>query len=152
MIRSFPVILFLLSAVATSSGAQLDSVPETTLRVEIPRELSLSARAQVAGAEFVAPVLVLEGVEIGESEGLTIEVLARVGSGDGRLHLGSAATVGRTTTKPVRLRKFTLLVPLNQASLALLADATELEITLTAPDSVGRPPLKMGRVYFQTSK
>jgi hypothetical protein len=141
--------------VLAGSGGSPQSSRETILRIKVPRELS-DAAAGRSGQKALAklPVLILEGVEIGDGEGVSFKVLsgtARDASHD-RVILAEAGTVGqpqKTLKEP--LQKINLTVPLNDKSLSLIAGQKEVTLGLRIMDSQGRPALKVARAYFTTS-
>jgi hypothetical protein len=135
-------------------AAQPDT--RTTLRLTVPREVSAQAASRAAGdASSPPPILILEDLEVGDGEGLTIRVLgpAEPGSSNPPPVFGQAATVGlpqKTLKKP--LQKMTLAVPLNDKALHLVAGKSTVSLTLEVEDSPGRPPLKFKRAYFDPGK
>jgi hypothetical protein len=125
---------------------------ETTVRLKVPKQVAAQQTARAAGnASAPSPVLMLEDVEVGADEGLTIQILgpAKPGSSEPRPVLGVAATVGqpqKVLKGPVR--RMTLAVPLNDKASRLLAGKSEVTLVLQVEDSAGRPPLKFKRAYF----
>jgi hypothetical protein len=143
------VLLWVAAASVLMCAAQPDT--RTTIRLTVPREVSAQAESRAAGnASSPPPILVLEGVEIGNEEGLTILVLGpEAASGKPRPILGQAATVGLPQEIPKEpLQKMTLAVPLNDTASRLLAGKSTVSLTLALEGSPGRPPLKLQRAYF----
>lgn len=149
-----PVLLGMAAASVLMCAAQTEN--RTTLQLAVPREVSAQAASRAAGdASSPPPILVLEDVEVGHDEGLTILVLgpAEPGSSEPRPILGQAATVGlpqKALKTP--LQKMTLAVPLNEKALRLVAGKSKVSLTLEVGDSPGRPPLKFKRAYFDPGK
>ncbi len=147
----YPVLVWPVVAAALTCAAQ-----EATRSVllEVPPEVSRQAVARSAGdASAPAAVLMLEDLELGSDEGLTIEVLGPPdeGSEEPGPVLAVAGTVGSPQEKPAApLHHMTLAVPLNDLASRLLAEAREIRLTLRVAGSPGRPPLKFRRAYFQT--
>lgn len=129
---------------------------ETTIRLTVPKQVAADAASRAAGnAAAPPPILMLEDLEVGDGEGLTIQVLgpAEPGSSKPRPVLGVAATVGSPQKDPkAPLRRLTLSVPLNEKASRLLAGKSEVSLTLQIEDSPGRPPLKFKRAYFETGR
>ncbi|HEV8582510.1 MAG TPA: hypothetical protein VGX68_25880 [Thermoanaerobaculia bacterium] len=129
---------------------------ETTIRLAVPKQVAAEAAARASGnAAAPPPVLMLENLEVGAGEGLTIQVLgpAEPGSSKPRPVLGVAATVGSPQRVPkAPLRRLTLAVPLNDKASRLLAGKSEVSLTLQVEESPGRPPLKFKRAYFEAGE
>jgi hypothetical protein len=129
------------------------STEDTTVKLTVPKSVAALAALRAAGDSKVsAPILILEGVEVGESEGITIRVLGLSATGGSKSPpvLGSASMVGQPQKVPKPpLRKTTLAVPLNDRAVALLAGRSEIVLTLRVSNSPGRAPLKIERVFFQ---
>ncbi|HJU63460.1 MAG TPA: hypothetical protein VJ864_15565 [Candidatus Binatia bacterium] len=126
---------------------------DTTVKLTVPKSVAAHAALRAAGDSKVSPpILILEGVELGEGEGITIRVLgpAATGAAKSAPVLGSASMVGHPQKVPKRpLRKTTLTVPLNDRAVELLAGRSEIILTLRVTNSPGRAPLKIERVFFQ---
>lgn len=145
------------ACIALGIGAQHSAASqacdETRVLVSVPEAVSaealLRARGDPGGS---APVLILENVELGMNEGVTIRVLGPKPSNSGQPPvLGVAETIGerQDRLKPP-LRHMTLAIPLNDKALALLVDRREITLTLQVEDGARRPPLKMQRVFLHT--
>jgi hypothetical protein len=110
--------------------------PDRNVDIPVPAEVARGA---------APPILVLEGVELGQDEGITIQVLA------GRTVLGSAAMVGAKQSRPhPPLVIHTLIVPLNDRAREVLAGKSQVSLTLRVDAGPGRPALKLGRIYFRS--
>jgi hypothetical protein len=138
------VVCSLLVATGLLSGP----LPQDTMvEVSVPQQVSTVARSRLAGNDVAVPILVLEGIELGAGEGITIRIL---GPPKARVLMGIAGMVGRrqrTLAEP--LKKVTLTVPLTDRALRLLADAGQVRLTLKV-DSPDRPALNVDHVYFRT--
>ena len=125
---------------------------ETTLRLAVPKKVAGEAAARMAGnALSPPPILMLEDVELGSGEGLTIRVLgpAEPGSPKPRPVFAESGMVGsRQKVLEAPIQKTTLAVPLNDEASHLLKDKTEVTLILQIDGSPGRPPLKLKRAYF----
>lgn len=145
-----PVLLGMAAASVLMCAARPET--RTTLRLTVPREVSAQAASRAAGdASAPPPILMLEDLEVGDGEGLTILVLgpSEPGSGKPRPVLGQAATVGLPQKVPkMPLQKMTLAVPLNDTALRLVVGKKKVELILEVEDSPGRSPLKFKRAYF----
>ncbi|HKV11712.1 MAG TPA: hypothetical protein VJ725_26435 [Thermoanaerobaculia bacterium] len=154
MRHASPVLLWVAAASVLMCAAQLET--RTTLRLAVPREVSAQAASRAAGdASSPPPILMLEDLEVGDEEGLTVLVLgpAEPGSGKPRPVLGQAATVGLPQKQPkAPLQKLTLAVPLNDEALRLVAGKSKVVLTLEVEGSPGRSPLKFKRAYFDPGK
>lgn len=126
---------------------------ETTVRLTVPKSVAAHAALRATGDPKVSPpILILEGVELGEGEGITIRVLgpSPAGSSIPAPVLGTASMVGQAQKVPKPpLSKTTLAIPLNDKALELLAGQSEIELTLRVTNSPGRARLKIERVFFQ---
>jgi hypothetical protein len=126
---------------------------ETTVRVMVPDEVAGRAARRAAGdATASVPILILEGVEIGDAEGLTIRILGppEPGSPTPGPVLAVASMVGRAQATPRSpLQKVTLAVPLNDRASKVLAGRSEVTLTLKVTNSPGRPPVKVDRAFFR---
>jgi hypothetical protein len=103
-------------------------------------------------AKAPPPILILEGVELGEGEGITVRVLgpSAAGSSVPAPVLRSASMVGQAQKVPKPpLRKTTLAIALNDRAVELLAGRSEISLTLSVTNSPGRARLKVARVFFQ---
>ena len=145
--------IFLWAAVASVLMCAAQPSAETTVRLKVPKQIAAQQAARAAGdARAPSPVLMLEDVEVGAGEGLTIQVLGPAGPGASRARpvLGMAATVGPPQTAPKPpVRRMTLAVPLNEEGSRLLAGKSEVTLVLQVEDSPGRQ-LKFKRAYFDT--
>ena len=146
----------LLVMAALAGFAALHGNGETKLRVAVPIEISHRAAASVAGRdpEFT-PVLMLEGLEVGEGEGFSFEV--RAGPAQDSTELGPVLAVsgleGRQQEKPSKsVHKIDLPIPLNHKSLDFLAGKKEVAIILKLKGSAARSPLKVDHAYFLTGQ
>lgn len=147
------VLLGMAAAGVLMCAAQPDT--RTTIRLTVPREVSAQAESRAAGnAISPPPILMLEDLEVGDGEGLTLLVLGpEPGSEKPRPVLGQAATVGLPQKVPKEpLQKMTLAVPLNETASRLLAGKSEVSLTLEVEGSPGRSPLKFKRAYFDPGK
>lgn len=143
------VLLGVAAASVLMCAAQPDT--RTTIRLTVPPEVSAQAESRAAGdASSPPPILVLEDLEVGDEEGLTLLVLGpEPGSEKPRPVLGQASTVGLPQETPkAPLRKMTLAVPLNETASRFLAGKGKVSLTLEVEGSPGRPPLKFKRAYF----
>jgi len=143
-------------AVAGALMCATNESAQTTVRLIVPQQVSAQAASRVAGeAASPSPILMLKGLEVGQGEGLTIEVVGPPepgSSGPGPV-LAVAAMVGLPQKEPVApLQRMTLAVPLNEKASRLLAGKNEVRLTLQVEDSPGRPPLKFERAYFDTGE
>lgn len=145
----WPVVAGALTCAANESA-------QTTVRLTVPQRVSAQAALRAAGeAASPPPILMLEGLELGQGEGLTIEVVRppEPGSSEPGPVLAVAAMVGLPQKEPVApLQRMTLAVPLNEKGSRLLAGKSEVRLTLQVEDSPGRPPLKFERAYFDTGE
>jgi hypothetical protein len=125
---------------------------ETTVRLTVPKKVADEAAARAAGnAASPPPVLMLEDVELGAGEGLTIRVLgpAEGGTSPSRPLLAESGMVGsRQKVLQAPVQHMTLAVPLNEKASRLLKGKGEITLTLQVDGSPGRPPLKVKRAYF----
>ena len=115
--------------------------PLTKLRLDVPE--------RVANAS-ATPILILEGVEIGAGEGMTIEVL---GPGDPRTNERPTLAISGLVGAPQRelaepREQMDLVIPLNETAARLLAGRTEITLTVRLR-SPGREPLKIRRAFFR---
>lgn len=134
---------------AANEGAQ------TTVRLTVPQQVATEAAARAAGdAASPPPILMLEGLEAGQGEGLTIQVLGPPEPGSSQPSvLAVTGLVGPRQKEPAEpLQRMTLPVPLNEKASQLLAGKREVTLTLQVEDSPGRPPLKFERAYFDTGE
>ncbi len=122
----------------------------------VPKRVAAEAASRAAGnAAAPSPVLMLEDVEVGAGEGLSILVLGPPEPGTSRPGpmLGVASTVGRPQKVPAApLRHMTLAVPLNDQGSRLLAGKSQVNLVLELDNSPGRTPLKFKRAYFDTGE
>jgi hypothetical protein len=126
-----------------------------TVRLTVPKSVAAHAALRAAGDPKVSPpILILEGVELGEDEGITIRVLgpSAASSSIPAPVLGTASMVGHPQKVPKPpLRKTTLAIPLNDRAVELLAGRSEIVLTLRVTNSPGRARLKIERIFFQES-
>ena len=150
------LVLPLWAAVASVLMCAAQPGAQTTIRLTVPKTVAAQAAARAAGdASSPSPILMLEDLELGYGEGLTIDVLgpAEPGTDGPRTVLGVAAMVGPTQKElKAPLRYMTLAVPLNDKASQLLVGRSEVTLTLRLEDSPGRPPLKFKRAYFETGE
>lgn len=122
---------------------------ETKLRLEVPKTVAEQASQRTGGdAHASPPILMLEGLELGYNEGLTITVLGPPQSGSSQPGpiLAVSGMVGQPQkTLKTPLQKTTLAIPLNDKASQLLVGRREVTLILK---SEGRPPLKVDRAYF----
>ena len=125
---------------------------ETTIRVAVPREVSAAAQARMAGdAQAPMSILILEGLQVGDGEGLTFKVLgpASPSSSTPPPVLAVTGVVGHRQQVPaVPVRKMKLVVPLNERANPLLAGKDEVTLTLQIQNDPGRAPIHVDRAYF----
>jgi hypothetical protein len=123
------------------------SLPRTTLRLDVSERVAAHAAARANGdAAAPAPILMLEDIEIGAGEGLTIDVYGP----DQRKVFGVAALVGARQSQLLEPReRMTLVVPLNDHAARAIAQSREITLTLVLRDSPGREPLAIRRAYFR---
>ncbi len=124
---------------------------ETTITVTVPKDIAGRAARRLAGdATASIPILMLEGLEVGFKEGLTIRVLGPASrEGEPRPVLAVTSIVGKSQTEPLEpLQKMTLTVPLNERALSHLAGRQSVTLILQIANSPGRPPVKVERAYF----
>jgi hypothetical protein len=146
-----PRLLIAFSLLGSSLMCAADPGAEIAMRVSVPKEVSAQATARARGdAAAPAPVLVLEGVELGRGEGLTFDVLGPADHKSGtRLVLAVTGLVGEPQKVLVEPRQvMTLVVPLNDRALPLMAGKTEIALTIRVEDP-GRPRLKFKRAFFR---
>lgn len=149
--------MFIWPVVAAALTCAARQEASRSVLLEVPSEVSRQAVARSAGdASAPAPVLMLEDLELGSDEGLTIEVLGPPDEGSGDPAgpvLAVAGTVGLPQARlAAPLHHMTLAVPLNDIASRLLAGDREIRLTLRVVGSPGRPPLKFRRAYFQTGE
>jgi hypothetical protein len=129
---------------------------ETTVRLAVPKKVAEQAAARAAGnASSPPPLLMLEDVELGSGEGLTIRVLGPAAGGGpaSRPLLAESGMVGsRQKVLQAPVQRMTLAVPLNETASRLLKGKGEITLTLQVDGSPGRPPLKVKRAYFDTGE
>jgi hypothetical protein len=126
----------------------------TTVRLQVPPEVSRHASARAAGdASSPPPILMLEDLEVGSDEGLTIQVLGPPEKeGAEPPILAITATVGLPQATPqVPIQRMDMVVPLNDEGARLLVGKKEVRLTLRVVDSPGRPAPRFKRAYFKTA-
>ena len=118
------------------AGAEL---LETELRLEIPRKVA---------AQEIAPVLMLDDLEVTLGQRMTIEVLGPSDAETGKRSILAVEGLTGSNHPPKDARKTTmdLVVPLNEHAAMLMADRSEITLALRRRD--GREPLKFGRAYL----
>jgi hypothetical protein len=145
--RALLTIVLVGIAVSAPAGAA-----DTTLRLTVPRSVAAQAARRAAG-DAAAPslLLMLEGARIAPDEGLDITVLGPPASPGGpSTILAVTGTVGSSPAAPTLApQRVTLPVPLNDEAAKLLADRTEVTLTLRVAGPPGRPPLTFDRAYFR---
>ncbi|MEM1181884.1 MAG: hypothetical protein AAGM22_26295 [Acidobacteriota bacterium] len=125
----------------------------TVLEVPVPSEVARGAELRLAsrsGGE--APVLLLEGVELGADERIKIQIVAADG-GDGAPVLAQASTVGNgdgVYGPPVA--KTTLVFPVNARGCEVIAGQAAVKLRLRIESSKDRPPLQFDRLRFATDR
>src|SRR5262249_28168240 len=126
---------------------------ETTVHLTVPKTVAAWAARRAAGdTQAPVPILILEGVELGDAEGITIQVLgpSEPGMAAPGPVLAVTSMVGRPQKTPQSpLHKTTLAVPLNDRAAQLLAGRSDVTLTLQVIKSPGRPALKIERAFFQ---
>jgi hypothetical protein len=144
------MLIVSLALAASCAGAAPESPGAESPEGTGDTEVRLSVPAKLAGDETATPVLVLERVEIGAGEGMTIEVLGPPDPETGeRALLAVSGSVGASQKELAEPREYpTLVVPLNETASRLLAGKREITLTLRLRDSPGRAPLKVERAYF----
>jgi hypothetical protein len=149
--KSVAALLFCCGLAVLAAGSA--DPKGTKLHLTVPKQVSSDAAARVAGdAHASPPILMLEGVEIGYNEGLTIKVLGPPEPGsDEPTVLAVTGMVGGHEKNPnAPPQKFTLTVPLNDKASQLLEKKNEIDLTLQVEDNESRAPLKLDRAYFAT--
>jgi hypothetical protein len=135
-----------LSCAASAGGA-------TRVLVDVPERVAAAAAARRDGdAEAPPPVLVLAGVRLRAGERITLEVRG-AGARDGEPGplLGTAATVGSRRDEPQPEQPFTLVVPLSDAALPLLADQRRVTLVLAVRGAPSRR-VELERAYFDAGE
>ena len=138
----------MLAAVAMSAAPEAANSLE--VKVAVPPEVVRMARDRLAGnARPQAPVLTLEGLEIGQDEGLTVRVLGPPDEQGMRRVIGVTSTIGAPQTKlKLPLQKVTLAVALNDRALEALAKDGIVSLVLEVRNNPSRKALRVDRVYF----
>ena len=118
------------------AGAEL---LETQLRLEIPRKVA---------TQEIAPVLMLDDLEVTLGKRMTIEVLGPPDPETGKRPILAVEGLTGSNDPPKDARKTTmdLVVPLNERAARLMADRDEITIILRPRD--GREPLKFRRAHL----
>lgn len=138
------VSIGLLMCAAHSAGGK-----GQTLTLPVPERVAAQAAARSTGeASVPVPILVLENVELPSGERLSIVVHgpAEPGSTKPGQELGRATMVGSHEEAPASPRRMTLVVPLSDAALGLLAGKREVTLTLSVEDGRSMPDFE--RAYF----
>jgi hypothetical protein len=120
------------------------------LRLPVPKSVAFQAARRSAGdGAAPPPILMLEGLEVAAHETLEITVLGPPrGAGRGEV-LAVTGMVGSLRPTPAPgVQKVTMPVPLNDAAARLLADRSEVTLTLSVAGEPNRPPLKYDRAFF----
>lgn len=123
---------------------------EFKFRLEVPRQVAESAARRAAGdSQAPPPILMLQGLETGANESLTIRVLGE--SGPVLAVTGLVGDPGATENS-APLQRTNLPVPLNDRAAKLLAGKSEITLVLQV-ESNKRPrkSLKIDRVFFQSN-
>lgn len=142
---------------ALTCAAQPDA-STTALLLEVPPEVARHAAARAEGdASSPPPILMLEELEVGAGEGLTLHVLGPADQPDPKtgepMVLAVAGTVGSPQNSPAApVQVMDLVLPLDDDSLQLLVGKNEVRLTLRVVNSPGRPPLKFKRAYFHAGE
>lgn len=128
-------LLAVVFAAVTVSCAAAETHPERSVRLAVPRNLS-------------SPVLKLEGFEFVAGEGITLEVL---GPADPKTKTRPVLAVSGLVGSGERggVETMDLVVPLNERASHLLANRSE--ITLTLRLRRGHHPLKWKRAYLTSA-
>jgi hypothetical protein len=140
-----------ISLVAAITGAAAERRVETTIKLTVPKQVTAEAAARAAGdASASAPILMLEGLEVRQGEGMTIEVLGPpAGKSKMRPILAVSGLVGSgPVAANAPMETMTLVVPLNDRASRLLARTNEITLTLHVRNARGRAPLKVKRAYL----
>jgi hypothetical protein len=123
---------------------------EVKIHLTIPKAVAAQAASRAKGdAKSATPVVLLKGVEIGDDEGITIELYGTPAGGSGKpVFLGMASTVGESQKVVKRpIRKADLVIALNDKGLVFV-QGREVTFTLRVSGSPGREPLKFERALF----
>jgi len=142
--RFFRLAAFSLLCPTIVLWGQKSKNSDLIVHVAVPEEIA-------AGGYRGAPILALEGVELGNGEGLTLEVLGETGEASSeRVLFGTASVVGHRQARPATpIWKANLLVPLTERAARMLAGRHDINLTLRVRNNPDRAPLKLDRVYFQ---
>jgi hypothetical protein len=138
----------ILAAVAMSAAPEAANSLE--VKVAVPPEISRMARDRLAGnARPQSPVLMLEGLETGQDEALSVRVLGPPDDKGIRPVIGVTSTIGAPQKKLKRpLQKVTLAVPLNDRALDALIKDGVMSLVLEIRNNPSREALRVDRVYF----
>jgi hypothetical protein len=125
---------------------------EFRFRLEVPKQVADRAARRVAGDALTPPpVLILQGLETGANESLTIRIFADSKTGPLLAETGMVGDPGATENS-APLQKTNLPVPLNDQAAKLLAGKGEITLVLQVVSSkTPRKSLKIDRVFFQES-
>jgi hypothetical protein len=127
--------LTLMVAVMCNEAAPL----ETQLRLDVPKEVA---------EQKVAPVLLLDDLEVTLGRRMTIEVLGPPDQESGRRAILAVEGLTGSNRPPKDARKITmdLVMPLNERAVRLMAGQSEIVITVRSRHP--REPLKFRRAYL----
>jgi hypothetical protein len=124
---------------------------EFKYHLDVPKQVADHAARRVAGDTHAPPpILMLQGLETGANESLTIHVLGKTGA-----LLAVTGLVGSPegTEESVPKGKINLPIPLNDEAAKLLAGRSEITLVLQVKSSTApRKSLKIDRVFFQVSQ
>jgi hypothetical protein len=123
---------------------------EFRFHLEVPSQVAEAAARRAAGdAQAPPPILMLQGLETGANESLTIRVLGE--SGPVLAVTGLVGTPGATENS-APLQKTNLPVPLNDRAAKLLAGKSEITLVLQVESNKApRKSLKIDRVFFKSN-
>jgi hypothetical protein len=127
---------------------------EFKYHLDVPKQVADHAARRVAGdAQAPPPILMLQGLETGANESLTIHVLGEslvVGKSGPELAVTGLVGSPDATERSLPLQKTNLPVPLNDDAAKLLAGRSEITLILhVESNKTPRKNLKIDRVFFQ---
>lgn len=146
-----PLWALALMAIATCGGERAEDLLRIDL--EVPAEISRRAEARAAGdAAAPTPVLLLEDVEIGTGERLSLQLVDPDADPTNDLWLlAQATTVGTGDgSYGPPIQPTTLVFPLNERGCRLLAGKLRIRLALRVEATGERPPLRYARARFDT--